>query len=98
MVHKAGEEVINHCGHRHRRLADGSVLRLDVEMGGYTASWYSPPSMSLHMYAHGGFDEMKALYDAWLFAFEASILGGVGGRSGVASTPTPDHQTARETA
>lgn len=84
---------LSHSGHV--RLGDGSVLRIDVQLGEWCASYYLAPRMSLHMYGHGSLEAMSDLVDLWQTAFEMSLLPAspVGGeRPGVVSTPTPGHQ------
>lgn len=77
---------LNRTGHL--RLADGSILRLDAELGKYCASFYKagPQQLVLRAYSYGTFDDMKALVASWADAFEASLLTspavGVGERPG----------------
>lgn len=84
---------LNRTGHL--RLADGSVLRLDVELGKHVASYYQPgpnQQLVLRAYSYGTFDAMKELVDSWADAYELSLTSpavGVGERPGVVPAPAP---------
>ena len=53
----------------HLRFPDGSVLRLDFELGRFVARFYRP-DMTTKARVRGGFDEMRAVIAAWAAAVE----------------------------
>jgi hypothetical protein len=53
---------LDHPGHI--RLPNGSVLRLDIELGRFVATFYRP-DMTVRDCVRGGFDEMRAAIAAW---------------------------------
>lgn len=83
---------LTHSGHV--CLGDGSVLRLDREMGRWCASWYRP-DLTLMAYAWGPEWQMKATADAWIDAFDRSTASPSGGDRppSVPSHPGGGHQT-----
>jgi hypothetical protein len=73
-----------HLAHTgHQKLSDGSVLRLDAELGRYVASFYNS-DLTLRAYGFGSFAAMQDLVAVWADAFEASLASPVGGESGAA--------------
>jgi hypothetical protein len=58
---------LDHPGHI--RLPDGSVLRLDFELGRFVATHYRP-DMTIRNCVRGGFDEVRAAIAAWAAAME----------------------------
>lgn len=93
----------------HQKLSDGSVLRLDVELGKHVASYYQPrgpeQQLILRAYSYGTFEAMKQLVADWADAFELSQTSplSVGAEVGSgAAIPAPDQTNnlgiARETA
>lgn len=84
---------LNRTGHQ--KLSDGSVLRLDVEMGKHVASYYQPTGpaqqLVLRAYSYGTFEAMKELVDSWADAFELSqtSAAGVAGRGAAPGDPLP---------
>ena len=67
---------LNRTGHQ--KLSDGSVLRIDAELGRYVASFYNS-DITLRAYRCGTLDAMKAVVAGWADAFEASQASPVGG-------------------
>ena len=53
----------------HLRFPDGSVLRLDFELGRFVARFYRP-DMTIRDCARGELDEMRAAIAAWAAAVE----------------------------
>jgi hypothetical protein len=51
----------------HIRAADGSVVRLDVEMGAYVATYYQP-DMSVRAIARGSLAKVQTAMKRWTFA------------------------------
>lgn len=76
----------------HICLGDGSVLRLDLEVGRWRARWYAA-DMSLMCYACGPHPQMLTVVNGWLDAYLASLtspLAVVGERAGpVVDFPGP---------
>ena len=56
--------VLDHTGHI--RAADGSVLRLDVEMGAYVATYYRP-DLSVRATVCGFLAEVQTAMKGWRF-------------------------------
>jgi hypothetical protein len=56
--------ILNHTGHI--RAADGSVLRLDVEMGTYVARYYRP-DLSVRATVCGSLAEVQTAMKGWRF-------------------------------
>jgi len=54
--------ILNRTGHI--RAADGSVVRLDVEMRAYVATYYRP-DMSIRAVARGSLDEVQKAMRGW---------------------------------
>jgi hypothetical protein len=50
----------------HIRAADGSVVRLDVEMGAYVARYYRP-DMSVRAVVSGSLAEVQTAMKGWTF-------------------------------
>jgi hypothetical protein len=57
--------ILNRTGHI--RAADGSVVRLDVEMGIYVARYYRP-DMSVRALACGSLAKVQTAMKGWTFA------------------------------
>jgi hypothetical protein len=51
----------------HIRAADGSVVRLDIEMGAYVATYYRP-NMSVMAMVRGSLAEVQTAMKRWTFA------------------------------
>lgn len=51
----------------HIRAVDGSVVRLDVEMGAYVATYYQP-DMSVRAIARGSLAKVQTAMKGWRFA------------------------------
>jgi hypothetical protein len=51
----------------HIRAADGSVVRLDIEMGAYVATYYQP-NMSVRAMVRGSLAEVQTAMKRWTFA------------------------------
>ena len=51
----------------HIRAADGSVVRLDIEMGAYVATYYRP-NMSPMAMVRGSLAEVQTAMKRWTFA------------------------------
>jgi len=51
----------------HIRAADGSVVRLDIEMGAYVATYYWP-NMSVRAMVRGSLAEVQTAMKRWTFA------------------------------
>jgi hypothetical protein len=56
--------ILDHTGHI--RAADGSVLRLDVEMRTYVARYYRP-DMSVRAVVSGSLAEVQTAMKGWTF-------------------------------
>jgi hypothetical protein len=56
--------ILDHTGHI--RAADGSVLRLDVEMGTYVARYYRP-DLSVRAVVSGSLAEVQTAMKGWRF-------------------------------
>jgi hypothetical protein len=56
--------ILHHTGHI--RAADGSVVRLDVEMGAYVATYYRP-DMSVRAAVSGSLAEVQTAMKGWTF-------------------------------
>lgn len=67
---------LNRTGHQ--KLSDGSVLRIDAELGRYVASFYNS-DITLRAYSYGTLDVVKAVVAAWVDAYDASLASPVGG-------------------
>lgn len=80
---------MTHTGHQ--RLSDGTVLRLDAELGKYCASWYRQgvDALELHAYSYGSFDAMRDLVGDWADAHEASLTSPVGGETAGSGAAIP---------
>ena len=50
----------------HIRAADGSVVRLDIEMGTYVGRYYRP-DMSVRAIAFGSLAEVQTAMKGWTF-------------------------------
>ena len=57
--------ILDHTGHI--RAADGSVVRLDIEMGTYVARHYRP-DMSVRAVASGSLTKVQTAMKGWAFA------------------------------
>jgi hypothetical protein len=57
--------AFNHAGHR--RLNDGSVLRLDFELGRWVGCHYRP-NLTVGAIVRGRLDEVAAVLDSWAAA------------------------------
>ena len=51
----------------HIRAADGSVVRLDIEMGAYVATYYRP-NKSVRAMVRGSLAEVQTAMKRWTFA------------------------------
>lgn len=51
----------------HIRAADGSVVRLDIEMGAYVGTYYRP-NMSVRAMVRGSLAEVQTAMKRWTFA------------------------------
>jgi hypothetical protein len=56
--------ILDHTGHI--RAADGSVLRLDVEMGRYVGTYYRP-DLSVRAAVSGSLAEVQTAMKGWTF-------------------------------
>lgn len=56
--------VLDHTGHI--RALDGSVVRLDVEMGAYVATYYRP-DMRVGATVRGSLDKVQTAMRGWAF-------------------------------
>jgi hypothetical protein len=57
--------ILDHTGHI--RAVDGSVVRLDVEMGAYVATYYRP-DMSVRAMVRGSLAKVQTAMRGWTFA------------------------------
>jgi hypothetical protein len=57
--------TFDHAGHR--RLCDGSVLRLDFELGRWVGCHYRP-NLTVGAMVRGRLDEVAAVLDSWAAA------------------------------
>jgi hypothetical protein len=57
--------ILDHTGHL--RAADGSVVRLDIEMGAYVATYYRP-NMSIRAIVRGSLGGVQTAMKRWTFA------------------------------
>lgn len=58
-------KILNRPGHI--RAADGSVVRLDIEMDTYVGRYYRP-DMSVRAIVIGSLAEVQAAMTGWMFA------------------------------
>jgi hypothetical protein len=58
-------KILNRPGHI--RASDGSVVRLDVEMGRYVGTYYRP-DLSVRALVHGSLAEVQTVMGEWRFA------------------------------
>lgn len=86
---------LTHTGHH--ILADGSVLRLDVECGAFVASWYTPQSV-LKACAYGSLAQMAVVVAAWVTAFDLSTTSPSGGDQVAVSVLPPGGDQLKESA
>jgi hypothetical protein len=57
--------ILNRPGHI--RADDGSVVRLDVEMGAYVGTYYRP-DLSVRAVVYGSLAEVQTAMKGWTFA------------------------------
>ena len=57
--------ILDHTGHI--RAVDGSVVRLDVEMDAYVATYYRP-DMSVRAMVRGSLAKVQTAMKGWRFA------------------------------